>query len=80
MKRSEMLDVLWEAIQDYTDSDVNGFTCDEDKVLQALEDVGMLPPMMKRKPTKEEEIDGNKHYVFVLVHEWEPEDENTINL
>lgn len=62
MKRSEALNVIWEAINELEDANY---------ILRRLEDAGMLPPAHQKRV--ENPIFGPDWNV--TVHEWEPENE-----
>jgi len=60
MKRSEMVRIIWEAINELEDAN---------HVLQRMEKAGMLPPPVMR----ESPLTIGPANIF--VNEWEPEDE-----
>ena len=69
MKRSEIIETIWEYIQEIeTDYDIYMRKENCDGLLTRLENKGMKPPSYVKKFTE----DGTEYIVF---NKWEPEDE-----
>jgi hypothetical protein len=63
MKRSEALNLIWEAINELEDANL---------ILARLEKAGMMPPIIEEKSWL---ISGDNGEMTYAVHEWEPENE-----
>lgn len=61
MKRSEMVQLIWEAINELEDGD---------HILKRIEEAGMVPPILRDKSFR---LDKNGVMTYA-VHEWEDED------
>lgn len=77
MKRSEMVSLIYETIAD-SDAHQYGETLNlADRILEAIENVGMLPPMAHNTPI----VDDAEGHVYLTVgcvnsiFVWEPEEE-----
>ena len=71
MKRSEMVEILIEAIEDNIDYAIDtGTTYSGESILDALEKAGMLPPVSVKKTFKKFSTGG--YYEYSEVTEWEP--------
>lgn len=74
MKRSEMVDLIYEVIYQHNKKPDITIRAISELILAAQEQAGMLPPTYERDPNEVELKAGMEKGDAVFVTEWEPEE------